>query len=69
MKQILFTTRAKWCYGISSVILLCGILLCVLGRIYLGTMVAIVGISFAFSVADANGHLTIREKSSEKKDR
>jgi hypothetical protein len=57
-----FTKRAKWCYGLSAVILLGGILLCVDGRHdKIGQLMGIAGISYAVSVASVNGHLATRK--------
>ena len=62
MKQ-LFIKHAKWCYGLSAALLLCGAVMCILGEHEdLGTWVAIAGIGLAINVADANGQLTDLKK-------
>jgi len=62
MKQHFFTTRAKWFYGLSAAVVLCGMVLCLFDYGELGTGAAIAGIGFGIGVVGANGHLSTRQK-------
>ena len=54
MKRQLLTKSAKWCYGLSAALLLCGVVLWLSGQHNLGLWVAIAGIAFAAGIAGKN---------------
>lgn len=63
MIQPLFTKHPIWCYGLSTVLLLGAVAICIHGgHDDIGEWMGIAAIGLALVVANANGQLTSRKK-------